>query len=275
MGWYNAGTLSPSLDLNLSLVLTDLAASTHKRREEVSLVRETEDIAVNQLPAALLLAHLVLLHIHVPREIILEHTHENNREESGEQKHQNERVDDRQPVNLESARKEARIMVAAHAVLPGKLRLGHPLDRVRERDISLHQIVSDIHLALGVGAHVHAHDLVDVVADGEMKVRVKVAPGRLEVTEEQVLTLHLANVAPHRKILKEHLRVHGVWVRTCVSQHLTRSVGPSIGQLVASNDSQTISRRYCPTPRPTLPTLFHPRALPRSSSHPQWHQQSS
>eukprot|EP00618_Florenciella_parvula_P027715 CAMPEP_0119530460 /NCGR_PEP_ID=MMETSP1344-20130328/44305_1 /TAXON_ID=236787 /ORGANISM="Florenciella parvula, Strain CCMP2471" /LENGTH=42 /DNA_ID= /DNA_START= /DNA_END= /DNA_ORIENTATION= len=42
MGWYNAGTLSPSLDLNLSLVLTDLAASTHKRREEVSLVRETE-----------------------------------------------------------------------------------------------------------------------------------------------------------------------------------------------------------------------------------------
>mmetsp|Transcript_43241 Transcript_43241/g.117044 ORF Transcript_43241/g.117044 Transcript_43241/m.117044 type:complete len:223 (-) Transcript_43241:8-676(-) len=98
-------------------------------------------------------------------------------------------------------------MVAAHAVLPGKLRLGHPLDRVRERDISLHQIVSDIHLALGVGAHVHAHDLVDVVADGEMKVRVKVAPGRLEVTEEQVLTLHLANVAPHRKILKEHLEV--------------------------------------------------------------------
>lgn len=33
----------------------------------------------------------------------LEHTHEDNREEGGEQKHQNERVDDRQPVNFESA----------------------------------------------------------------------------------------------------------------------------------------------------------------------------
>ena len=79
-------------------------------------LREAEDVAVDELPARLVLADLVVLDVHVAREVVLEQPHENDRQERRQQQHEHERVDDAQPVDLERARQEARVVVAAHSV---------------------------------------------------------------------------------------------------------------------------------------------------------------
>ena len=96
-------------------------------------------------------------------------------------------------------------MVAAHAVLPAQVRR-HPLHRVGEH-LDVRHLVGDVDLALRVGAHVHRHDLVHVVPDAEVQVRVQVPVRRLQVAQQQLLALHLADVAPHGQVLHEHLEV--------------------------------------------------------------------
>jgi len=72
-------------------------------------------------------------------------------------------------------------MVAGHAVLPQKLRLGHPLHAVAEGNVDVRGHLGDVELALRVRRHVHAHHLVLVVPDAEVQVRVQVPACRLDV----------------------------------------------------------------------------------------------
>ena len=54
----------------------------------------------------LLFLEAFVVQLHIPREVVLEHPHQYDRQECRQQEHKNERVDDAQPVNLERSRKK-------------------------------------------------------------------------------------------------------------------------------------------------------------------------
>ena len=59
---------------------------------------------MDELPPALLLHDVVLVHLHVPREVVLEHAHQDDGEEGGEEEDEHEGVDDGEPVDLSCGR---------------------------------------------------------------------------------------------------------------------------------------------------------------------------
>mmetsp|Transcript_6274 Transcript_6274/g.9515 ORF Transcript_6274/g.9515 Transcript_6274/m.9515 type:complete len:577 (+) Transcript_6274:207-1937(+) len=179
-------------------------------REQAGVHRHTEHVPVDQLPACLLFSDVLLVHVHVAREVVLEHPHEDDGEEGCQQQHQHEGVDDGEPVYLEGGGQEAVVDVAADAVLVGQVGLRHPLHAVAERHLCAFQLVRDVHLALRVRAHVHTDHLIVVVTQAEVQVGVQVAPGGLQVAQQQLLPFLLPHVAPHGQTVHKHLKVEVV-----------------------------------------------------------------
>lgn len=75
-------------------------------------------------------------------------------------------------TDLEGGGDETRVSIPEHTIGPCKLRLFNPVHRVRKLHL-LEVGVQNLHLALVQGGHVHANDLIFVVADGEVQMRVK------------------------------------------------------------------------------------------------------
>mmetsp|Transcript_88810 Transcript_88810/g.177600 ORF Transcript_88810/g.177600 Transcript_88810/m.177600 type:complete len:403 (-) Transcript_88810:13-1221(-) len=80
----------------------ELPPRPHQGGKQARPVREAEHVSVDELPPALFFPHLVLLHVHVPREVVFQHPHEDDGEEGRQEEHEHQRVDDAEPVDLKA-----------------------------------------------------------------------------------------------------------------------------------------------------------------------------
>ena len=192
----------------------ELRSRADERAEEALHRREAEHVAVDVLPARLLLLVHSLILARVLHKVILQHAHQNGCEETGEKQHGNAAVDDGEPVDLEVLRQERVAAVLLHAALERDARL-LPLDGVRELNLNGH-ILGDVHRLRRVGADVDLDHAVVVVRDVEVYVREEVV-AQLGVSRAQDL-LHLSDEAPDGKVVVVHLEV--VVIRNSLAERL-------------------------------------------------------
>jgi hypothetical protein len=69
---------------------------------------EAEHVPVDQLPPTLLLHDVILVHLHVTAEVVLQHPHENHGEEGREEEDEHKRVDDGEPVDLQGGKERGK-----------------------------------------------------------------------------------------------------------------------------------------------------------------------
>ena len=183
----------------------ELQPGPDRGAEQGRVLGEAEDVPMDELPAALLLLHGLLVELHVPGEVVLEDPHEDDGEEGREEEDQDEGVDDGEPVDLEAPREEAGSVVPGHAVLPHQVLLDDPVDAVGEADLHGLAHVGDVHgRRLDVGDS-GADDPPPVRPQLEVLVGVEQRPAPLNLSDEQVLGLDVPHVAPHGHVLNEHL----------------------------------------------------------------------
>mmetsp|Transcript_8391 Transcript_8391/g.22075 ORF Transcript_8391/g.22075 Transcript_8391/m.22075 type:complete len:577 (+) Transcript_8391:721-2451(+) len=78
----------------------ELDAGAVEHGEELEVVRDAEDVAVDELPAEVLLEVLVILHVVVAREVEVDGAQQDRRDDAREEHGNQQRVDDGEPLNL-------------------------------------------------------------------------------------------------------------------------------------------------------------------------------
>ena len=188
----------------------ELQTRTDARAEQRRILRKTEHIAMNELPSRLLFLHGLLVQLHVPREVVLEHPHKDDGQEGRQEEDQNERVDDAQPVDLEAVGEEARVVVSGHAHLPGQILLPYPIDGVRELNLGRLMRVGNVDPTVGIGSDGSTDNVAIVGANLEVKVGEQIRLAAIHLAKQNVLVGHIADVSPHGQVLNEHLEEVGV-----------------------------------------------------------------
>ena len=182
-----------------------LQARPHQRAEEGAAGGEAEDVAVHELPPALLAVLGLLVVGRVLDKVVLEHAHEDGGQEAGEQEDGDAGVDDGEPVDLQVLLEELVLAVLVHAPLKGHRRRlpGHRVGELRRHLVA--PALGDVHHLGGVGGDVDLHHAVLVVGDVEVEVREEEELLRVAVARGH--GVHLAHVPPDGEVVVDKLEV--------------------------------------------------------------------
>lgn len=93
-------------------------------------------------------------------------------------------------MNLERGWEEGRVCVALHSIAVLDMGRVHPIHGVREDYFLAAGHIGDIHSFPGIHSDVGRNNLVVVVADAEVKVRVQIDSCTLDALAEQKLFVH-------------------------------------------------------------------------------------
>mmetsp|Transcript_1170 Transcript_1170/g.2163 ORF Transcript_1170/g.2163 Transcript_1170/m.2163 type:complete len:448 (+) Transcript_1170:542-1885(+) len=184
----------------------ELHSRSDRGAEEDGELWEAEHVAVDQLPTRLLLLQRFIIQLHIPRKVILQHPHQDNRQERRQQQHQHERINNTQPVNLKASRQKPRIGISRHAHLPRQLRILEPFHRVRELHRRGLVHVGNVHTTIPLGRDGDADNLVFVRAHLKMQMGKQIRVTPLHLPQNGILILKVPNISPHGQILNKHLK---------------------------------------------------------------------
>uniref|UniRef100_A0A2M3ZN18 Putative secreted peptide n=1 Tax=Anopheles braziliensis TaxID=58242 RepID=A0A2M3ZN18_9DIPT len=157
---------------------------------------------MNLLPSVLIAQiafHIIrFLILAVPRVILTQRAHQDHRNQPNQEDHHHEAVEDAEPVD--AMLEKVRIQVLVEAILELDRAL-LPVHLVRELDLR-----SDVQQLLALGRERHVHDLLPVVADVELFVRVDVVLFVLLLTDDapdgQIVDIHLIPILVLHRVHK-------------------------------------------------------------------------